>query len=285
MSLVKAYILEPIEALVFLCFFTLLKILPISVASWLIGKTARWVGPFLPAHQIGLKNVARAFPEKSALDQREIVKQAWETLGRTIGEFPHIEKLVAEGKHIEVVNGELINTLREDGKGGIFFAAHLGNWEIPHFLVIQHQMPIYLIFRPPNNRILYYFLKKVRDNPRVHMIPKGAGSIELLRVLKNNQHVGVLMDQRFAEGEKLSFFGQPAFSATGPAKLAHKLNLPLVPVQVKRKKRGKFQVIFHSPISREKTPEETTQKINDIFEEWIRQEPGQWLWLHNRWRL
>ncbi len=273
------------EAFPVIIFYLFLKILPVFVSSALGGKLARWIGPFLPVTRLGLKNLALAFPEKSCEEHAQIMRDVWENLGRVVGEFPHTETISRDPRYIQVVHKEQIENLKEDGKAGIFFSAHMANWEFSHLVCVNHHLPMRVIAREPNNWVIRWFIRQVRTNPDVKVILKGgAGSKELLQTVLRHEHLGILVDQRLSEGEKLPFFNHPAFTTTAPAKLAHKFHIPLVPVQIERLKGCRFRITFYPPLTLESTPEKTTAKMNKILEEWIRQNPGQWLWLHNRWR-
>ena len=244
------------------------------------------MGPYLKVSDLGRKNLSLAFPKKTPQEREHILQGVWENLGRVVGEFPHMDTIATSLSRVEVVNGDRIDKLRDDGRPGIFISAHLANWELPHLTVTGHGLAIALISRPPNNWILRWFLEYVRHNSLVHLILKGAsGSKELLKLLQQGGHVGILVDQRLSEGELIPFFGKEAFTAVGPSKLAAKYKAPLVPVQVERLKGAHFRVTFHEPLELESTPEKTTEVLNEIIEKWIKKNPEQWLWLHNRWKI
>ncbi len=282
----RRILFDPLQALPTLIVYGLLKMLPIDWASDSMGAVARALGPRLKVSNLGRKNLALAFPKKTPQERERILKGVWENLGRVVGEFPHMDTIATSPDRVEVVNGTLIDLLRDDGKPGIFVAGHLANWELPHLTVISHGLPIGLISRPPNNWIVRWFLDYVRRNALVHLILKGAaGSKQLLKFLQQDGHVGILVDQRLSEGDLIPFFGREAFTAVGPAKLAAKYKAPLVPVQVERLKGAHFRVTFHEPLVLKSTPEKTTEALNKMIEKWITKNPEQWLWLHNRWKI
>jgi KDO2-lipid IV(A) lauroyltransferase len=282
----RRLIFDPLQALPVVIIYYVLKTLPIDLASGSMGALARFVGPYLKVSELGRKNLSLAFPKKTPQERELILKGVWENLGRVVGEFPHMDTIGTSSTRVEIVNGDLIAKLRDDGHPGIFIAAHLANWELPHLTVTDHGLAIALISRPPNNWILRWFLDYVRRNALVHLILKGsAGSKELLKLLQQGGHVGILVDQRLSEGELIPFFGKDAFTAVGPSKLAAKYKAPLVPVQVERLKGAHFRVTFHKPVELKETPEKTTEALNKIIEKWIIKHPEQWLWLHNRWKL
>jgi KDO2-lipid IV(A) lauroyltransferase len=283
---IRRLIFDPLQAFPVVIIYYILKMLPIDWASGGMGTLARFVGPHLKVSNLGRKNLNMAFPQKKPKEREKILQGVWENLGRVVGEFPHMDTISTSPSRVEVVNGDLIDTLRDDGCPGIFVAAHLANWELPHLTATDHGLAIALISRPPNNWILRWFLDYVRRNDLVRLILKGSsGSKELLKLLQQRGHVGILVDQRLSEGELIPFFGQNAFTAVGPSKLAEKYKAPLVPVQVERLKGAHFRVTFHKPLELKSTPAKTTKALNEIIEKWIIKHPEQWLWLHNRWKI
>lgn len=275
--------LDALQTLGIVFIYALLKCLPMDISSSVMGKLARGVGPLLPVSRLGRDNLTKAFPKKSMKEINGILKGAWENLGRVAGEFPHVDKIAK--RRTTIINEECIAKLQNDGKPGIFLSAHLANWELPHYLVVQRGLPITLVSRPPNNPFTKKFFMWVRNHPLVFFILKGPrGTKELIHTLIHKGHIGLLMDQRFSEGVSLPFFNREAMTAIGPAKLALKYNCPIVPVHVVRTKGVHFTVTFHAPLVAP-TPEQMTKKINHVFETWIREHPEQWLWLHNRWKL
>ncbi len=283
MSLKK--ISEFFQAFFIVCLYLFLKALPVTLSSFLTGKIARLLGPILPVSRLGKRNLLEAFPHKTDSQRLRILRDAWENLGRVVGEFPHVQELAQ--KRTRVVNSALLEYLKKNNRAAIFISAHLANWELPHYTVVKAGLPIHLVSRPPNNVFTRKFLELVRSHPLVSLIIKGSlGTKQLLCTLRNSGYVGVLADQRLSEGQKVNFFGKQAFTAIGPGKLALKYECPLIPVHVVREKNATFQVSFLEPLLlKGKSEMEIAQEINDLFEDWIRQNPGQWLWFHNRWRL
>jgi KDO2-lipid IV(A) lauroyltransferase len=278
-------IVEPLKAAPVMIFYVIARLLPVTVSSHIFGKLARMLGPFLKVHIMGEKNLALAFPDRTKSEHQEILKGVWENLGRIAGEFPHVGRLAKN--RVTVKNKEILENAYKSGKPILFMAGHLGNWEIPHHVVIHNHHAIALISRPPNN----FFIKKLFDWVRFHSLTtiffKGSeGSRHIMQHLKVGGALGILFDQRLSDGEPLPFFNHPALTATGPAKLAKKYGALMIPVQVQRLgNQVKFQVTFHDPIDTTGTPQEIMTTFNKLLEGWVREAPEQWLWLHKRWKL
>ena len=95
-----------------------------------------------------------------------------------------------------------------------------------------------------------------------------------------------MIDQRVTEGEKINFFGEPAFTTTLPAQLSIKYNLPIIPVSIKRIDDIKFVVTFHDQIKATDFNNKISlsKKLNEVLENMIKENPDQWIWTHNRWK-
>ena len=112
---------------------------------------------------------------------------------------------------------------------------------------------------------------------------------DLIKAIKAKYAISMLVDQKMNDGIKVPFFGRPAMTAHAIARLALQFGYPIVPCQIVRTKGSYFRVIIHPPIDIQKTNNTDTDcynimlKINRILEGWIKENPSQWLWFHNRW--
>ncbi len=281
-----------LEALGILAFYGLIKCIPLDKATAFCGSLAQKIGPKLKVSNVARSNLKEAFPKKSDLEIEEIVKETWNTLGRVVAEFPHMDQILLNPSRIKTHNFELVESLYLQKKSVIFFAAHLGNWELSHASIVQAGMPINLIARVHHNHFVESFIRKVRSSPLINMIGRNkAGTRELIHVIQNGEFVGALLDQHSSDGVMLPFFARPARTTISLAKMAIKFDVPFVPVQVKRiPGTSRFEIIFHAPLEIlksgdiQKDAENLMNKANLCIESWIRENPGQWLWLHRRWK-
>ena len=136
------------------------------------------------------------------------------------------------------------------------------------------------------------WITKIRNKSTVtKLVQKGTdGAKNIIKSLKAGNTICVLNDQKMNDGAELKFFNRRAMTATAIPKIARKFNIPMVFVGVRRRANSHFDVVFHPPFLPEITEDahqdilNTAQKMNDILEEAIRQQPAHWLWLHNRWK-
>ena len=288
---VNRWIYWPIEAALLFLIFGLFRLVPIDPASAAGGAIARTIGPRLRISRRARKNLRAAFPEKDDAEINRIVRGMWENFGRVFAEYPHLANLdLYNGDRVEVIGAENIDLLRDDGAPGIFFSAHLGNWEVCSLSAAQRGCEITQIYRPVNNRIADHLLRYARRTATKTMLPKGRqaarGALELLR---GGGHLALLVDQKMNEGLPIPFFGRDAMTAPALAALALKFRCPVIPARCERLKGARFRMWLYPPMALPDTGAtqadvvETMTRVNRIIEGWIRDHPEQWLWLHRRW--
>ena len=270
---------------------------PIKAAE-LTARLTRRAGPWTKYHRIGRENLALAFPEKPVDEREAILMGVWENVGRTAAEYAHLDRLwdydwenPNQGR-ITSDQAEEFNKLRDDGKPGLIFAAHLGNWELPALLSGMYGFKGGVVYRAPNNARLAAEVKRIREGLMGQLIPS-AGielSVRARAILEDGGHVGMLVDQHCRTGTPVTFFGRECLANPLLARLARHYECPIVGVRVVRLPQHRFRIESAGPIdpprdSSGRIDEQATmQVITSIIEGWVREHPEQWLWLHRRWR-
>lgn len=288
----RRYVVHPVEAFATFLLYAFFRLLPLDVASAIGGGLARVIGPRTPLSRRAVRNLTRTFPEKTPAEIAAVVRGMWDNLGRIAAEFPHLGefKLYEKGGRVEVIGAEHIDLLREDGLPGIFFSAHIGNWEIVSLAATQRGVPLDRVYRSANNRLVEWLYRQGRSAVEGALIPKGVSGVRpLLKSLKEGKHLGMLVDQKMNDGIAVPFMGRPAMTAPALADLALKYGCPVVPGRIRRLKGARFQVIVLPPLDLPDTGDRHADilaimtRVNEIIEEWVRETPEQWLWLHSRW--
>lgn len=257
-------------------------------ASDLGGRIGRTLGPLLPSHRTARRNLERAFPEKSRTEIDAILTGMWDNLGRTIAEYPHLDALGE--RHTELLGGEILEALRDDGKAGLLVAGHFANWELPPVATRRIGLELALVYRAPNNPGVGDLLVAMRGAATATHIPKGpAGARSLARILSRGGHVGLLIDQKLSDGIAVRFFGRDAMTAPAAAMFALRLGLPFCPVRTERLGGARFRVTIFPSIDlpdsgdRDADIRTLTEQATALMEAWVRERPEQWLWTHRRW--
>ncbi len=266
-------------------------------ASAICGAAARRIGPLLPVHKTGRRNLRAAFPERDDTWIESTLRGAWENLGRVAGEYVHLGRLwdydpaYPNAGRVESDDEPLFRRLLEDGQPALCFTAHLGNWELPAVMAAAHGLPSAVVYRMPNNQAVAAEIRRIRGPLMGRLIrTRPEAALEMAASLQHGEHLGMLVDQHFSRGVDVTFFGRRCKTNPTIARLARRFECPVVGVRVIRLPHGRFRVEGVGPLDLPRDPEgkvdvaRTTQLITQIIEAWIRDHPDQWLWFHRRWR-
>ena len=288
-----------IEASIFILWILFCKLLGINYASSLGGQLAKCFGPLTILDKRALNNLKKVFPQANQKKLTQIRLGMWENLGRTLAELAFANKLNPyknkginsyKNKPRFSIIGEMYIDDLNNNWGGILFSAHIGNWEICPLITTRKNLETTSIYRHANNPINETVIQWLRKGI-CYYAPKGpTGAKAIFKVLRNKKYAAVLADQKLNEGKLINFLGHPAKTATAIAELSIKLSLPIVPVHVIRVKGPTFKYVAEKPIpipNKKLDHEEKVlyilNRVNEIMEKWILNNPEQWLWIHNRW--
>lgn len=281
-----------IEAIFIRFIYILFRILPMKLSSWLGGRLALVIGPFLRHTRIADNNIKLAFPGFSEEKRKLVIRQMYENLGRILGEFPHISKMSDDtfNKCVTIDGLEHLKPLEQSENGGIFISAHFGNWELAPKTAYVKGYPLSLVYRKANNPFVDQLITYNRKHYQREQFPKGvSGARFILKALKEKKTIGMLVDQKMNDGIPVPFFGLDAMTAPAVANLALRFNCPVIPTKVVRKQGTHFAVTVYPEIKIDRSDNFENDvftfmtKINGLIEEWITENPEQWLWLHKRW--
>ncbi len=272
--------------------YWIFRLFPFSYASSMGGFLGRTLGPLLPRNKLARKNLRRALPDLDEKQVEETITGMWENFGRSIAEFPHMNNMDKDAfaKIVEVEGVEHIKQAKQGGKGSLFFSGHVANWEMAPKTIAIYDCPLGVVYRRLNNSGLDKLVQDMRERYQSEAIPKGKdGSRQLIKILRQAGHVGILVDQKLNEGIAVDFFGRKAMTAPAIASLALKYDCPVIATRVIRTEGAHFKVTIFPPMEIKKTGDQEVDvlnlmtRINKVIEDWIRDNPSQWIWVHNRW--
>jgi len=200
-------------------------------------------------------------------------------LGRNI-----IESVTFEGI-------EHFQTARSKRKGVLFITGHCGNWELLAIASARKLSPVSVVARAMNNPYLNRVIEKARRTHGNRIIYKKAALKNILRALRSNEAIGILMDQAVLarEGFVIDFLGRGAWTTKMPALIARKTGAAVLPAFIHRTEYGHIIRIFpevqllHED-DKEEQLKKDTKKFSSYVEEYIQQYPSEWLWIHRRWK-
>jgi KDO2-lipid IV(A) lauroyltransferase len=216
---------------------------------------------------------------------RQFVLFGWETLELLLAPLSHIRRKVI------IVGQEHLAAALAQGRGVIAILAHAGNWEYTGMSYGLQYGAVAVVGRDLDHPLGRWLARYLRERGGNRMISKQRGLKEILRHLKQNHAVGIVIDQNTAteEGLLVDFFGHPARTTPVAALLARR-GVPVVPTLSRRLPDGNHLVVIFPPIPLEKTGDAQNdiqrhlELQNRAIEAWVRAEPAQWLWLHRRWK-
>jgi KDO2-lipid IV(A) lauroyltransferase len=173
---------------------------------------------------IAIHNLKRAFPEKGMNEIIDIAKGVYRNMAIVAADFFDIPMLTPDNFRdlIEVEGLEHCRKALEKNKGVLMFGSHFGNWELGAIALSLAVKPSVVIYRPLDNPLLENLVTWVRSCTGNIPLAKDLAMRSMLRHLKKNDILGILIDQNVsvAEGVFVDFFGQPACTTTGLALLA-----------------------------------------------------------------
>ena len=282
------------EFFIVIIFFIIFKIIGLKLSSDLGEIIGKHFGPLFRKKTIAKKNILIAFPDLNEKSINEMIDRMWKNIGRIFGEYIHINKfsVIDQKKKIVFTNKNNIEILNKNNKPIVFFSGHFANFELMAKCLQELGFNIGAIYRPLNNIFLNPIMEFIRKKYICSIqIEKGsAGTKKLIKHISTNNPLALMIDQRLSSSIRVPFFNQPATTTTTPAQLSIKYDALLVPVFLKRLKKTKYEFFIEEPLvvkkinNYEKDIFNITEIMNKKIEEFIKVDPANWLWSHDRWK-
>ena len=239
--------------------------------------------------RVARRNLEFALPEMSRTQHAAIVDQVFESVARIMlafSRFPSISRKTVD-RWIRTEGGEHFQNAVRQGRGVLFATAHLGNWELSAFAHALITGPMNVVVRPLDNPLIDRLVEQRRSLSGNRVLAKREYARSILKALAANEAVGVLIDQNVAadEGVFVDFFGVPACAATGFVRIAHRSGAAVIPgFALWMENERRYVLRFYPPIEITGDDAADTGALQRKLEEVVRQYPGQWLWIHRRWK-
>jgi KDO2-lipid IV(A) lauroyltransferase len=275
-----------------------LAMLPLAFALR-VGEACAWVVWLVafPLRRVGMTNLTIAFPDKPQTERTRILRASMLNLGRMAAELAHLPRL-SDGDLREMVQFVDEAWLREAltwerPTGVLILSGHFGNWELLVYAQGRRGHPVTMVHRPIRNPLIDRWLNEVRAGAGTRLVRKHHAAREVLRALREKQLLVLPFDQNSTRGLGVfvDFFGLPASTNAGLARVALRADAPIVPAFIVRQGRSARHLVHVLPIMEaERTGDmqadvlATTARLSAVFEEMVRRFPEQWLWVHKRWK-
>jgi Kdo2-lipid IVA lauroyltransferase/acyltransferase len=276
----------------------LLSLLP-DFILYPLGVFGGWASYWLDRRhvRIGEKNLALAFPEKSETERRRILRASYLNLGRCAAEYIRLGGFF-HGRFRKRVSYERFDywewlKAKYPGRGLLILSAHFGNFELLSAAHALKGSQISLVHHTQRFLAGDALMSFVRERAGVEIIRKHAAARAVLRALARGELVGIPFDQNAKRSEAVfvPFFGEPAATTSGLARLARISGAPVIPVFIVRQPdRRSHRIEIQPEISQQNSGDEpadileNTRRFVAAVEAMVRRYPEQFLWTHRRFR-
>jgi Kdo2-lipid IVA lauroyltransferase/acyltransferase len=287
---------QKIEYLAVWLLLKTLGVLPHSVAR-LLGIAISRVVYMLHGRlrNVGRKNLQMALPELTARERKRILRNVFHGLGRQLADFAHFPKYHRHNiPLLAIYEGfENFDEARKRGKGVLFLTAHIGAWEVGSFAHSIYGNPMNIVVRNLDNGYVDALVRRYRTLHGNVTFDNRDFARGLLGAMRGGETVGILMDTNMTppQGVFVDFFGIPACTASGLARVALKTDAAVVPAfTIWDSGIRKYKVSFQPALTLVRTgdPEAdavaNTALFTKAIEKCVRSHPDQWLWVHRRWK-
>jgi Kdo2-lipid IVA lauroyltransferase/acyltransferase len=273
-----------------------LGLLPRPVARWAAARFAAILFRVNPVWKsTALFNLRLAFPEWSEAERERIVQLMVRHLGWLMAEFAHLPRINRGNVAGVLVQDGFENFLAAErrGRGVLFLTGHLGAWELNPFAHALYHKPIHFLVRPIKNARVDALVNRYRGLSGNQPIEKNDSARAVLRALRDGGTVGILADQNTTPVEAVfvNFFGIPAATTAGLARLARRTGAAVVPAHgYWDPSLGKYVLHYEPALELRASEDEEadirahTELFNQALEGFIRQFPDHWFWVHRRWK-
>lgn len=270
--------------------YYVLKAMPLEAAECVAGWIGRLLGPKVGASRRAVQNLRLVFPAMPEAEIRRIVRAMWENLARVPVDYTHLGRILADSDRLEVAGTEILERVKQSGRGAILVSGHIGNWEMVTLAARRQGLKVVSVYRRFNNPVIDSYVYRLQSASGVEAVHKGApGARRMMQALAEGATVVLLADQRMNNGIEVPFFGIPAMTAPALARLAFRFDVPVVPIHTERVAPARFRVTVEEPLAMPRSGDGSADEkalmtaVNRRIEAWIRARPEQWLWVHRRW--
>jgi Kdo2-lipid IVA lauroyltransferase/acyltransferase len=245
--------------------------------------------------RVGYRNLQIAFPNLSRAQHTAILRAEYRSLGWQLGEFCQMRKYTRENtKNFLRYEGlEHYLAARDAGQGVLILTGHLGAWELSSFYHSLMGYPMSMVIRRLDNELVDQLVNGIRCQHGNTVVHKDDFARGLISAMRQGETVGILMDTNMTppQGVFVDFFGTPACTASGMARVALRTGAAVLPGFLLWEESSQSYVLhFGRQLELVRSDDNevdivaNTELFTRTLEDYIRQYPGQWLWLHRRWK-
>jgi len=271
------------------------RCLPLNIAL-MVGK-----GIGILTYYVDGKHMAQAYANlrmafaatKSPDEIKKITKDLFRNYGQNFVELLRMPLMnTARFEELVTIEGkENIAQSLEGGKGVILLAMHFGSWEMASLATgfLGHPYKMFVNPQSKHSR-LDDLLNSYRSCGGAVILSNGMGTRDFVRSLKNNEMIGMVVDQGGREGVLVPFLGRQASMSVGAIRMGVKMGVPLCFSVIVREGGGRHRMIIHPPLELEKSGDQdkdmvtNLNKVVGLMKEYIDQYPAEYMWFYKIWK-
>jgi len=255
-----------------------------------LGGLSRWF--LAERRKLAQDNVRQAFPAWSPAQASALVKRNFEQLGMSAVESLRLDLIDPQQPEglFDIRGEEHLHEALALQRGVILLTGHLGFWEAGNFVFPALGVPLDTIAKPLKNRLTDAYFYRIRTYFGADILNSRKGARRILKSLQSGRAIGLLLDQHISPpgAIQVDFFGRKAYTTTAITNLAMKYQIPILPTFCLRQPDNRYEAWIEPLVLLEGEGDaavaENTQYLTNIIEQAIRRDPGQWFWMHKRWR-
>jgi KDO2-lipid IV(A) lauroyltransferase len=277
--------------------FFLTRILPLKWAYSFctfvvfIGSRLNW-----KRKKIALENIRLVFPGITEKERLYIFRESLRKMLKSFFEFAYFVngKFTSERlfSMADATGLGYLDDLTAAKKGAILYSGHFGNFALMIFWLAIKGYPIAAVYKEGKNLPDDFFGNLIRKLNVTPLKYKSDASltISIIKALKEGKFVLIQNDQSHPKGVYIDFFNKSVPSPAGPALLAQRTGVPVIPAYIYREKNNHHKITILPQIPLQAADDNhqflkvNTQNQIDWIAEILLKHPTEWLWLHNRWK-
>ena len=270
-------------------------VLPLGAAR-AVGRALGWFvfSAVRIRREVTINNLKVAFPEKSLPELTKIGRETFQHFGMVMLEFLRalsVPRNQIQQAIVSVKNKQLLDQIHQAGNGAIFLTAHFGNWEYAGGWLGAHGYPMQVMVQEQSNPKVNRLMQRCRERMGMQTIHRGTAMRSYLKALKSGEYAVMLADQDAGrDGLFVDFFGKATAAAFGPARFHLKTGAPILLFMTYRDHAHQLHMEIellaagNQSGADTETMREIMQEYHRRIETWIERYPGQWFWMHKKWK-
>ena len=269
--------------------FTLLRILPASIASWLGG----WLSANIARRSMKLRdqraraNLAILRPDIDEATREQMLTRRWFNLGRTMAELANVDRLV-NPRHVSITNEAAYREALASPRPMIFLTVHVGNWDLlaAHLKAATDRPPLG-VYQPPADPAQAAMLKRARQSYIGEAVTGSAAARAILRHLsdKDRAFLYILVDERRDRQVWFPRFGRdlpPSGNLSVALRLARKAGARFLPFYIARTQGPNFRIHWQTPLDPvQLSDDQIMDQVDAFLGKACIDHADQWLALHD----